>query len=285
MWLCIAFSLSSRAQFHVWRHALRQETGDQLPPPGGKAAYRVSWTGVKTIHWIIPFVSTETKLWTAVRRVVACVTKTLEQMFSDAPEPVDSQYSSIVDQYETFEYFPGFPVTHGSGRYPERERRRIKVCKKASVSHCTLSPGLFFLYCKHGTCLGFAMMRIHEGPHQLLDLMCRRFRALLPRATLIYDNACNTHHYCLAREPVLFRGTRFVVDRFHFNKNHTACSRAYCVDEYPDLKTVNTELAEQQNSRLRKLSRRLVCMTQDNVMNTLKHTVLTYNAERKAQLR
>ncbi|KAK7487077.1 hypothetical protein BaRGS_00021747 [Batillaria attramentaria] len=46
MWLCIAFSLSSRAQFHVWRHALRQETGGQLPPPGGKAAYLVSWTGV-----------------------------------------------------------------------------------------------------------------------------------------------------------------------------------------------------------------------------------------------
>ncbi|KAK7471357.1 hypothetical protein BaRGS_00035995, partial [Batillaria attramentaria] len=36
MWLCIAFSLSSRAQFHVWRHALRQETGGQLPPPGWK---------------------------------------------------------------------------------------------------------------------------------------------------------------------------------------------------------------------------------------------------------
>ena len=36
---------------------------------------------------------------------------------------------------------------------------------------------------------------------------------------VIYDNGCNLHNYCLNREPVFFKQTWFVVDRFHW-PNH-----------------------------------------------------------------
>ena len=38
--------------------------------------------------------------------------------------------------------------------------------------------------------------------------------------TLVYDNGCNLHNYCLNREPQFFKCTRFFVDKFHW-RNHT----------------------------------------------------------------
>ena len=38
---------------------------------------------------------------------------------------------------------------------------------------------------------------------------------------VIYDNACNLHAYCrLNRDPLFFKSTWFLVDRFHW-PNHT----------------------------------------------------------------
>lgn len=44
----------------------------------------------------------------------------------------------------------------------------------------------------------------------------------LPTApsVIIYDNACNLHQYILNREPVHFKSSWLLVDRFHW-PNHT----------------------------------------------------------------
>ena len=39
-------------------------------------------------------------------------------------------------------------------------------------------------------------------------------------SVIIYDNACNLHSYCLNREPVFFKQSLMLVDRFHW-PNHT----------------------------------------------------------------
>ncbi|KAI8516532.1 hypothetical protein Bbelb_051130 [Branchiostoma belcheri] len=39
--------------------------------------------------------------------------------------------------------------------------------------------------------------------------------------TVIYDNSCNLHTYCLNRDPLLFKHTWFLMDRLHW-KNHKA---------------------------------------------------------------
>ena len=36
---------------------------------------------------------------------------------------------------------------------------------------------------------------------------------------IVYDNACNLHNYALNRDPVFFKDSTFVVDRFHW-PNH-----------------------------------------------------------------
>ncbi|KAK7499170.1 hypothetical protein BaRGS_00009717 [Batillaria attramentaria] len=129
--------------------------------------------------------------------MVRGISMSLERLCKDVTKPEDLCYSNNKDGYNSFEYFP---VTHGSGRYLSKMKASTKVCKEEAVTH-TLSPGLFLIHCPHGVCLGFSSMRTHEGPSLFLDLLCRRFREALPRATIVYDNSCNAHHYCLAQEP------------------------------------------------------------------------------------
>lgn len=52
--------------------------------------------------------------------------------------------------------------------------------------------------------------------------------------TVIYDNACNLHNYALNRDPVFFKDTHFLVDRFHWD-NHTC---KYALDMYMCAMTV-----------------------------------------------
>jgi hypothetical protein len=42
---------------------------------------------------------------------------------------------------------------------------------------------------------------------------------ILAPKIIVYDNACNLHSYCLNRDPLFFKETKFLVDRFHW-KNH-----------------------------------------------------------------
>ena len=37
---------------------------------------------------------------------------------------------------------------------------------------------------------------------------------------IIYDNCCALHAYCLNRDPLFFKHTTFLIDRFHW-RNHT----------------------------------------------------------------
>ena len=50
---------------------------------------------------------------------------------------------------------------------------------------------------------------------------------------------------------------RVLVDKFHI-KNHNECSRGYDANSYPDMDKVNTQLCEQLNSEIKKLSA-MVC--------------------------
>lgn len=77
-------------------------------------------------------------------------------------------------------------------------------------------------------------MRVHESPNVPFSVMYTRLSqgtsclkteydvmSLYPTApsTVIYDNACNLHNYSLNREPLFFKDTWFLVDRFHW-RNH-----------------------------------------------------------------
>ena len=88
-----------------------------------------------------------------------------------------------------------------------------------------------------GICYGFEVMRISESPNipftciferfkkgndNLITASCDTWFILLHAApaTIIYDNCCNLHQYCLNREPLFFQESWFIIDRFHW-PNHS----------------------------------------------------------------
>ena len=73
------------------------------------------------------------------------------------------------------------------------------------------------------------------------------------KRVVIYDFACQMHKVCLRRYPYRIRRFQFVIDRHH-QVNHKSCSQAYDISKYPVMNDINTQIAEQLNNSLRKLS-------------------------------
>ena len=73
-------------------------------------------------------------------------------------------------------YFPNLPMVCGVPVYSaDQSSHRQKqedqdACRKYSSNHPTLTPGIFAIYCPHGVCCGFKVMKTHESPKHPLDL-------------------------------------------------------------------------------------------------------------------
>ena len=128
--------------------------------------------------------------------------------------------------------------------------------------------GLFTMFCPHGVCIGFQLMNAVESPRTAFNILNRRFKAY-PRL-VVYDNACKLHLFALKREPKRIQDTRFMVDRMHF-RGHVGCTLGYSMDSYTDsvIAGINSQVNEQANADLRRLSTQLTYMHPENVM---KHT-------------
>ena len=72
----------------------------------------------------------------------------------------------------------------------------------------------------------------------------------------------------LRRYPRRIRNFLFVVDRHH-QCNHKDCSMAYNMDKYKDLDNINSQISEQRNNSLRKLSNTLAFYKFDSYMKVL----------------
>ncbi len=107
-------------------------------------------------------------------------------------------------------------------------------------------------------CIGFHAMENHESPKTLFELLYTRW--LDPPKLVIYDNSCHAHAYFLNREPQWAKDITFLIDKTHF-KGHTGCSLAYDIGRYPKYGLLNSQLAEQKNSRLAILKKSCAYMT------------------------
>ena len=85
-----------------------------------------------------------------------------------------------------------------------------------------------------------------------LHLFLTRFAE--PPATIIYDNCCKLHQYCLNHQPAHFKNMLFFVDRFHWC-GHVGCSSGYSLDRYPSpfISTINSQVNEQANPGLQRI--------------------------------
>ena len=108
-----------------------------------------------------------------------------------------------------------------------------------------------------------------ESPKHPFEIFRSRFETA--PVVIIYDNACKLHQYCLNREPLFFKNTLFVVDRFHW-KGHVGCTSGYSLDTYRlsvDLRSINSQVNEQANAGLQRIRGQLAYMTLDNFMFTV----------------
>ena len=179
-------------------------------------------------------------------------------------------------------HFPSLPVIRGTGRYSADQHTRTADehnCRKVSYGHPTLTPGIFTLYCTHGICYGFEVMRRCESPQVPFSIFTSRFPT--PPKTIVYDNACKLHVYCLNREPALYRSTRFFVDRFYW-KGHIGCSKGYSLDSYPsvDIKRLNSQVNEQAQ----RIRAQLAYMKPDNFVFTLSLFLSIINTDKMHSL-
>ncbi|XP_078614406.1 uncharacterized protein LOC144883690 [Branchiostoma floridae x Branchiostoma japonicum] len=165
-------------------------------------------------------------------------------------------------------FFPALGHVRSRGKYTaDRGRNDVKGCSKSSSGHPSLLPGMFLLNCGHGINYGFEVMVKHESPNTPFTILRTRFKDV--PETVIYDNSCNLHSYCLNRDPLLFKNTWFLVDRLHW-KNHKGCSVGYQLSRYPQYDNVNSQVVEQCNSALKKLKGQLSYMNPANFMRQAK---------------
>ena len=78
-------------------------------------------------------------------------------------------------------YFPNIPRIPGLPTYAADQRTTHRApedqdaCRKYSSSHPTLTPGIFTIFCPHGVCCGFEVMRSHESPKHPFEIFSTRF--------------------------------------------------------------------------------------------------------------
>ena len=95
-------------------------------------------------------------------------------------------------------------------------------------------------------------------------------------------NCCASHKSAFRRFPHRVRHWTFVIDRTHF-KNHTACHAGYNIDEFPQLKNVNSQQAEQINRSLRSLATVLAHYKWETYLKVLELFFVRRNMRMKKQ--
>ena len=153
---------------------------------------------------------------------------------------------------------PWFPMDSKKGRDDDPTS-----CRHGFEGGKGKTGGMMTMICEHGVCFASFIVEKAEGRDELFSFLICYLREA-PKV-VVYDFACAFHEYCLNRLPDWFKDTLCFVDKFHWN-NHEACSVGYNVSECCAYAHLNTEIAEQNNSALRRMQRTLTRAAQGPFM-------------------
>ena len=180
-------------------------------------------------------------------------------------------------------FFPSLPQVREKGIY-KADHHKISddqdACRKYLSNHPTLTPGFF---CRYGICYGFQVMELHESPRHPFEIfLCR---VPVPPQMIIYDNGCKLHQCVLNCEPVHFKNTIFLVDRFHW-RGHVGCSSGYSLDSCTslDVTPINSQGNEQANEGLQRIKGHIAYMKPDNFMFHVKLFLGLQNKDKQSKL-
>ena len=156
------------------------------------------------------------------------------------------------------DFFPSYQIHTMRNVYKadkERDTPDSDDCDKNFKSSKSITGGIATVSCNHKITKGFRAIRKGESPVDFCQSIFRRLpgKVKAHKRVIVYDFACKMHKVCLRRYPYRIRRFQFVIDRHH-QSNHVGCSQAYNIDNYPEMSQVNTQIAEQLNNSLRKLS-------------------------------
>lgn len=118
-----------------------------------------------------------------------------------------------------------------------------------------------FCTCAHPKCLGVVVLDKSESQRMPLEFVVQRF-VTLPDV-IVYDFACAALKTALVRLPHVAKKVSLRVDRFHWRKNHTLCSKAMSPDAYVSMDGTNTSSSEERNALSRRQQHHLRQMKQD----------------------
>jgi hypothetical protein len=177
----------------------------------------------------------------------------------------------------------GIPAYSADQRTTHRAPEDQDACRKYSSSHPTLTPGIFTIYCPHGVCCGFEVMRSHESPKHPFEIFFTRFET--PPDIIVYDNCCKLHQYILNRQPFHFKSTSFFVDRFHW-RGHVGCSSGYSLDRYAtrQISSINSQVNEQANAGLQRMKGQIAYMKPGNFMFHVKLFLAISNMDKRGKI-
>lgn len=124
--------------------------------------------------------------------------------------------------------------------------------------------GTFGAFCTwaHPKCVGVVVLDGSESQRIPIEFIVQRCRRLPFK--VVYDFSCATHKSALCRLPYVGKVVVFLVDRFHWLKNHLACSKARNPDSYADMDDINTSSSEERNAISRRQEHHMRLMNQDN---------------------
>jgi len=99
-----------------------------------------------------------------------------------------------------------------------------------------------------------------ESQRMPIDFVVQRFAT--PPDKNIYDFACAALKTALVRLAHVAKKVSVRLDRFHWRKNHTQCSKALSPDSYVSMHGTNTSSSEERNAFSRRQQHHLRQMKQ-----------------------
>ena len=175
----------------------------------------------------------------------------------------------------------GLPQLRARPSYQADKKNESTPCRHESFARGRRTGGIFTWFCEHGVCYGFHVIEKAEGRNEPFSFLTCYLKEA-PKV-VVYDFACALEEYCRNREPAFFKFTRFIVDEFHW-PGHPSCAPNYDIRLYPWLATVNSVVAEQNNSALARVKPSVTRMSQRPFMTLLRLFTNNWNQKKIAKL-
>ncbi len=128
-------------------------------------------------------------------------------------------------------------------------------CKKVFPTSSKHTSGFFLILCTCSRRCVYLIgdMDAGESSRYPRDALINRF-PIAPKY-IFYDDGCKFHLYCMARDPIYFFKTIFLIDSLHYANHIAICSCSYHREFYKDyagIGEVDSQACEQFFSRIRR---------------------------------